>query len=119
MKLTNAKDITQLTEERREKYAGEIFKYQTVMESIVKAASKGQGYIRISQNLSASLKNKKATRQLIKHLKDAGYNIEWVDAVERERSNGAETGGFIQYEEMRISWCNVRIHSGPQSIDAS
>lgn len=115
MKLKNAKDLAALTNERREKYAREIFDYEAVMAAIIEQASKGQGHLRIAQDLPASLRPIKAARQLVERLKAAGYAVEWVEAVERERSNGQETGGFIQYEELRVSWVAVRIHSGPQS----
>lgn len=115
MKLKNAADLAALTKERRESYAREIFDYEAVMSQIVDEATKGQGHLRIAQDLPASLRSMKAARQLVDKLKTAGYAVEWVEAVERERSNGAETGGFILYEELRVSWVAVRIHSGPQS----
>lgn len=114
MKLTPAEKIFKVTDERREKYAKQIFKYEDVMAEIVKAASGGRGHIRIAQNLAASLKKTKAARQLLEHLKEAGYKPEWVAASDKERSNGKETGGFIQYEELRVRWTDIKIISGGQ-----
>lgn len=114
MKITPAKDILTLTEERRETLARELFGYERVTENIVAAATKGEGYLRLAQTVAASLRTTKVARQLIEQLKTAGYQVEWVSASESERSNGKETGGFIQYEELRITWATVRIHSGPQ-----
>lgn len=118
MKLTNANQVQSLAMERREKYAAELFQYDKVMGQIITLASKGLGHLRIAQELPASLRNMKAASQLVNKLKEAGYSVEWVDAVEREKCNGAETGGFILYQELRITWVETRIHSGPQAMPA-
>ena len=115
MKLTSADKVLDLTMQQREAVARKVFAYEAVKEAITKAAGQGAGHVRIAQGLPVSLRSMKATKQLLAALKEAGYKAEWVDAVERERSNGKETGAFILYEELRISWAAVRIHSGPQS----
>ena len=98
----------------REKYAKNVFCYETVKAAIVDASCKGLAYIRISQSLAADISGTKAARLLVKHLKDDGYVVEWVSAIQREIINRQETGAFIQYRELRISWGKVNIHSGPQ-----
>lgn len=118
MNLTPAKDTFKLTQERRETYAREIFAYETVTTAMIAAATRGEGYLRIAQTLAASLRSTKAAGQLIGKLKEAGYNVEWVDASIAERVNGNETGAFILFDELRITWAAIRIHSGPQAMPA-
>lgn len=114
MKLTSADAILALAQDRREVYAKEIFKYEDVNDLILAAATLGDSYLRIPQSMPVYLNNMKATRQLVTALREAGFTIEWVTASKPEKSNGKETGGFIIYDEMRISWDKVNIHSGPQ-----
>jgi len=98
----------------REKYAKTVFAYEEIKAEIIGAACKGMAYIRVSQTLAADLSRTKACTLLVQHLKEDGYMVEWVTAVQRERSGGQETGAFIQFREMRISWGQIKIHSGPQ-----
>jgi len=113
-KTADVLKVIETMQQSREKKAKELFGYETVKESIVHASGQGFGHIRISQSLAADLSETKAAKLLVKQLKDAGYHLEWVTTIQREYSNGNETGGFIQYQELRISWAKVNIHSGPQ-----
>lgn len=113
MKLTPAKATLALAQDRREVYAREIFEYETVTSLIIAAATMGESYVRINQNMPVYLNGMKATRLLVAALQEADYKIEWVTASQPEKCNGRETGGFIKYEEMRISWDKVNVFSGP------
>ena len=114
MKLVPAENTLALAHDRRQKYASEIFKYEVVEHAIIEASTKGESYVRIAQTMPVFLNQMKATRQLVQALQKANYKVQWVTASQPEKSNGRETGGFIIYEEMRISWDTVNIHSGPQ-----
>lgn len=114
-KLPDVVGVLELTEERREKYAKEVFAYATIKEAIIRAASQGKGYIRVSQTLAVSLSTTRAAKQLIEQIKLSNFKAEWVDTSHREMSNGKETGAFVQFRELRISWTQVNIHSGPQT----
>lgn len=121
--------MAEITNSRREDFAKKIFAYERIASMIKDAATKGQGYIRISQTyaderhprpvtLSASLKQTKAAKQLIERLKKEGYDVHWVATSLKERVGNHETGAFILFEEMRVSWCKIHIVSGPQEMPA-
>ncbi|UOA30221.1 hypothetical protein [Pseudosulfitobacter sp. DSM 107133] len=113
-KIPDVVAVLELTNAYREKYAKTVFAYEDIKEAIVNAATQGRGYIRVSQTLAANLKETKAAKQLVNQLKLSNFNVEWVDTSLREKSNGQETGAFVQFQELRISWAKVKIHSGPQ-----
>ncbi|MBO9479796.1 hypothetical protein J7382_19850 [Shimia sp. R11_0] len=116
--MNKTADVVQVIEtmnKSREKTAKELFGYEAVKEQIVRACGQGLGHVRIGQNLAANLKDTQAAKLLVENLKSGGYTVEWVTTTQREISNGKETGAFIEYQELRISWARVKIHSGPQA----
>ncbi|MEL6170596.1 MAG: hypothetical protein AAFR02_01090 [Pseudomonadota bacterium] len=130
-KLTPASEIEAHTLAQRETFAAQIFAYEKIFREIKDAATNGLAYVRIGQTyepsdttlapieLPVTLLKTKAAKQLVKKLKAGGYTVKEVAAAERERDeHGRETGAFIAYDVMRISWSAVTIRSGGDEMPA-
>lgn len=106
--------------QEQERIASEVFNFETVAALIKTAASKGENAVRLSQDYIGDLKKTKACKSLLKKLKEKGYNTEWKEAAEEQRSNGRKTGSFVIGVELYIFWGAMEIRgASPDLSDGS
>lgn len=115
MKFTPAIDILENATEQREKLAVQLFDAETVAGQISSASSNGFYHLRIAQEQPIDLQYTKYARHLTKALLKAGFKVEWLKSSMWELSGKRKTEASLVFNELSISWGEIRRSGGEQA----
>ena len=107
MHFTPAKEILELAQSQREKMAAELFDLDTVAQLMTKAAARGEGGIRIAQEMPLDLRETQAAKTLYAKLEEGGFKPKWLEATQKETFAGRETSTFIVFYELTVTWGKI------------
>ena len=92
-------DLIEATRNARQRHARQLYKIESVQESIQAAAGEGAGHLHIAQKIPYTLKDTHAAKELLAWAKENNYSIHWTPKIKK-----LNAGVYQHYRELVIWW---------------